>query len=134
MPFSKGTSGNPAGKAPGTRDRATRAAEQLLAGEAKQLTRKCIQMALAGDVQAMRLCMERIAPVRRGSAVRVPLPAINSASDVNTALSVITAAVSDGTLTTAEASELAALIEAARKSIELVQIEARLTALEQRHA
>jgi hypothetical protein len=46
---------NPAGKRPGTRNRATRALEELLDGEAGALTRKAIELALAGDMTALRL-------------------------------------------------------------------------------
>ena len=51
-PFPKGKSGNPAGKAPGTRHKATQAALALLEGEGEALTRKAVQMALAGDTSA----------------------------------------------------------------------------------
>ena len=53
--------GNP-GKPKGTRHRATRAALALLEGEVEALTRRAIQAALEGDMTAMRLCIERIAP------------------------------------------------------------------------
>lgn len=42
------------------------------------------------------------------------------------------AAISKGELTTDEASGIAAVVEAARKSIELAEIEARIAALEAR--
>ena len=58
--FSKGTSGNPAGRPPGSRDRATLLMESLLEGEAEQLTRKAIELALAGDIATLRLCLERL--------------------------------------------------------------------------
>ena len=64
-PFPKGTSGNPAGKPCGARHRTTRAAELLLDGEARALTRKCIELAKEGDRSALRLCLERIIPPRR---------------------------------------------------------------------
>jgi hypothetical protein len=60
--FPKGRSGNPAGKLKGTRHRTTLAAEALLDGEAEALTRKVIEMALAGDSAALRLCLDRILP------------------------------------------------------------------------
>jgi hypothetical protein len=41
------------------------AAEALLDGEAEALTRKAIEMAMAGDTTALRLCLERI--LRLGS-------------------------------------------------------------------
>ena len=61
-PFEKGRSGNPAGRRPGSRNKATLAAAALLAGEAEALTRKAVEMALDGDPTAMRLCMERVLP------------------------------------------------------------------------
>jgi hypothetical protein len=67
MAFSKGQSGNPAGKPPGARHRATMAAEALLDGEVQALTRKAIERALEGDGVALRLCLERC---RRGRADR----------------------------------------------------------------
>jgi len=54
----------------------------LLDGEAEELTRKCIELAKAGDTTALRLCMERIAPVRKGRPVNVNLPPIATAVDV----------------------------------------------------
>ena len=48
-PFEKGRSGNPAGRRPGSRNKATLAAAALLAGEAEALTRTAVEFALAGD-------------------------------------------------------------------------------------
>jgi hypothetical protein len=104
----------------------------MLGDEAKSLTRKAIELALNGDVHALRICLDRIMPIRRGRPVHVSLPDIKTASDVTTALSAIAAAIGRGELTTDEASGIAAVVEATRKSIELVEIEARIAALEAR--
>lgn len=61
-----GVSGNPAGKPRGPRHQATRAAEALLEGEAEGLARIAVEAALSGDVQALRLCLDRILPPRKG--------------------------------------------------------------------
>src|SRR4051795_3579038 len=53
--------GNP-GRPLGARNRATLAAMALLEGEAEALTRRCVELALAGDTTAMRLCLERLCP------------------------------------------------------------------------
>jgi hypothetical protein len=58
--FAKGFSANPRGNPKGSRHRATLAAEALLDGDAEALTRKCVEMALAGDATAMRLCLDRL--------------------------------------------------------------------------
>ena len=58
-PFEKGRSGNPAGRRPGSRNKATLAAATLLDGEALGLTRRDIEVALAGDMLAMKLCLGR---------------------------------------------------------------------------
>ena len=72
-PFQKGQSGNPSGRPKGARNKATLAMEILLDGEADRLTRKVVEMALAGDTTALRLCLERIMPPE-GSAGDVRLP------------------------------------------------------------
>jgi Family of unknown function (DUF5681) len=57
MTFKPGKSGNPAGKPPGAKNRTTLAVEALLDGEAETLTRKAIELASGGDMQALRLCL-----------------------------------------------------------------------------
>ena len=77
-PFPKGQSGNPAGRPAGARNRRTLAAVRLLDGEAEALTRKAVELALAGDAMALKLCLERILPPARERAVRFALPAIEA--------------------------------------------------------
>lgn len=110
--FQKGRSGNPAGKPKGTRHRATLAAETLLDGEAEALTRKAVELALAGDVIALRLCLDRILSPRRERPVTFTLPALRSAVDSAAAMAAILAAVGDGHIGLAEASEAAKLVDA----------------------
>ena len=72
--FSKGTSGNPAGQPLGSRNHATLLMESLLEGEAEQLTRKAIELALAGDITALLLCLERLIPPRKDRPIHLILP------------------------------------------------------------
>src|ERR1700726_2110371 len=69
--FAPGISGNPRGRRPGTRNRATAVAAQLLEGEAPRLIRRCIELALAGDTTALRLCLDRILPPVRDRPVQL---------------------------------------------------------------
>ena len=128
--FAPGASGNPLGKAKGARHRVTQAVETLLEGEAEALTRKAIELGLAGDLTALRLCLDRIAPARRERLVTFALPKIACAADHPEALAAIIKAVGNGDLTPAEAQSVSAIIAEHRKALETADLEARLTALE----
>ena len=128
--FKPGQSGNPAGKAKGTRHRATRAAEALLDGEVEALTRKAVEMALGGDTVAMRLCLDRILPVRRDRHIAFTLPELETAADAVKATAALAAAVATGEVTPSEAAELSKLVESFTKAIELHEIQHRLETLE----
>jgi hypothetical protein len=62
--FPKGQSGNPGGRPKGSRNATTIALETLLDGQATALTQKAIDVALTGDIPALRLCLDRILPPR----------------------------------------------------------------------
>lgn len=121
--------GNP-GKPHGSRHKATQAVRALIEGEAEQLTRKAVELALAGDVTALRLCIERLAPAPKDSPVPFKVPAMQTAADAAGALASIVAAVASGELTPGEAERIAALIDAWRKALETSELAARVEALE----
>ena len=131
-PFEKGRSGNPAGKPAGTRNSTTMAIEKLLDGEGTAITRTCIERAKAGDGIALRLVMERIAPLRRGRPVQFELPQIDKASDLALALGGILKATASGALTPEEAAMIAGVLETKRRAIETGELENRLNQLEDR--
>jgi hypothetical protein len=95
--------GNP-GKPKGTRHRTTLAVEALLEGEAEKLTRKAIDLALEGDVTALRLCFERIAPARKDRPIWVDLPPLHGADDMSAASAALIQSVAKGQLTPCEAA------------------------------
>lgn len=72
--FLPGASGNPAGRPPGARNRSTQAALELLEGEAQAITKKAIDLALAGDIQAIRLCLERLLPRLQATTTTLNMP------------------------------------------------------------
>ncbi len=122
--------GNP-GKPPGTRCRATKAVEALLDGSVDALTRKAIEMALAGDPTAMRLCLERIIAPRKDRPVRFGLPPLERPEDGPQALAKIAEAAAEGELTPGEASDIAGLVSRwadARTNADLLNRLARLEA------
>jgi hypothetical protein len=96
MTFKPGQSGNPDGRPKGARNRATVAAERLLDGEAEALSRKAVQLALAGDLSALRLCLDRVVPARKDRPVFFELPKMNEARAAVKASAAIVAAVASG--------------------------------------
>jgi hypothetical protein len=129
-PWPRGVSGNPAGKKPGTRNRATMLGQELLDAQAPNLVRKAISMAIRGDVAALRICMDRIVPVARHRTVRFSLPTLSSAKDASAAMAAVLAAVAEGTLTPDEVSELSNLVANFVKTLEVTALGERIEALE----
>ena len=128
--FPPGQSGNPAGRPKGARNKATLALETLLDGQAEALTQKAIELALGGDMMALRMCLDRILPARRDRPVSIEMPTINTAADAKEASAALLAAVAAGSLTPSEAAEIGKLIDAYVKAVETTEVLARLEKLE----
>lgn len=125
-PFAAGNPGRPKG----ARHKITRAVEALLEGEAEALTRKAVEAALDGDMTALRLCLDRLAPVRRDAPVRFDLGRLDGPAAALEATAKAIEAMAEGELTPTEAAAVVGLLEAYRKAFETVEIERRLAALE----
>lgn len=123
--------GNP-GKPRGARHKTTLAIEALLEGEHEALTRKAIEMALAGDGPALRLCLDRLAPPRRDAPISIALAPVRSIGDAVEASAQLLAAVAAGDVTPDEAGRVMALLTAHRGIIETGDLEKRIAALEGR--
>jgi hypothetical protein len=116
----KGVSGNPAGRPKGARHKYLVAIEELLDDEAEGLTRKAIELALAGDTTALRLCLERILPPRRDRPVALELPSMEGVKDLGRATAALLEAVAAGEMTPGEAVEIGKLIDALTKLVDLI--------------
>ncbi len=128
--FVKGKSGNPAGRPKGSRNRTTLAVEALLDGDATKLTKKAIERALAGDVTALRLCLDRISPPSRERRLDFTLPPLESADDLPEATGAIIGAVASGELGLSEGEALLRMMDCFRRAFDSAEIERRLNALE----
>jgi hypothetical protein len=128
--FAPGVSGNPRGRARGSRSRATVFCQALLDGEAEQIVQATITAAKAGDVSAQKLCLDRlIAPVKDRPVV-FALIETPGGLDVGASLASLAQAVAAGRITPGEASDVSRLLETAARAIELEAVQARLDALE----
>jgi len=130
--FRPGESGNPRGRPKGSRNKALLALDKLGAEAAEKVLQAAIAAALAGDVQAQRLLLSRLWPERRGRPIHLDLPQIRGPADVAAGLEHLIDAVAQGVLTPEEAQPVAALLKDRVQVFELVELEARITKLEQR--
>ncbi|MCX7309350.1 MAG: DUF5681 domain-containing protein [Afipia sp.] len=129
--FKPGQSGNPDGRPKGARHRTTVAIEALLDGEGMALTRKAIELAKAGDMVALRLCLDRILPPRKDRPITFGLPEIKSPEQAAATISTVLSAVAVGELTPGEASEIAKLVDTYLRGVEVNELTERLERLEQ---
>jgi hypothetical protein len=91
-----------------------------------------IRAAKSGEVAAIKLVLERVAPLPRNRPVHFDMPPIETSADLGEAMGAILQAAADGSLTPDEAVSVASLIETRRKTLETMELERRIARLEQR--
>lgn len=101
--YQKGQSGNPAGRPKGSLNQTTLACQELLDGEAGAITRKAVEIALEGDLTAIRLCLERIIPPRKERPICIDLPKMAKGADWRQFTGALLEAVKSGAITINEA-------------------------------
>lgn len=131
MVFKKGESGNPQGRPIGSRNKSTLAALSLIEDEGEQLTRKAVELALNGDIQALKLCMDRLAPSAKERPLEAfVLPQITDQRSVLDVLEEVAKRLSAGELLPSESSALCRVLEQYRKHYETTELAERLETLE----
>lgn len=132
-PFQPGNPGNPGGpgRPEGSRNMATVLLDRLASGDAEAVLLKQLELAKAGDQRAAEIVLSRVWPTRKSRPVSLTLPAIKTAADVVSALGSVANAMAEGDLTPDEAQAVSVVLEGKRRAIETVELEARITALEQ---
>jgi hypothetical protein len=129
--WEKGHVANPKGINGSTfRHKAAQAAANLFDGEAEHLSRRCVELALAGDIGAMKVAIERILPPRRGRPFKFKLPELHTIADAQAALATLAAGMTNGEVLIDEALAAAEVVQAFAKILELSEFESRLAALE----
>jgi len=134
QPFAPGQSGNPHGRPAGARNRVTALAQRLMDADAEPVILALIEAAKGGDVAAIKLVLERVAPLPRNRPVHFAAPAIETPADLGAAMGAVLQAVAAGELAPDEAVSIASLIETRRRTIETLELDARIAALEQSKA
>jgi hypothetical protein len=130
-PFKPGQSGNPKGRRAGTPNRVSVLAQRLMDSDAEAVILALIGAAKNGDVSAIKLVLERVAPLPRNRPVHFAMPAIDTPADLGRGMTAVLQAVAAGDMTPNEAVSIASLIETRRRTIETIELDLRVAALEQ---
>ena len=110
------------------------AAQILEAWEAAaaEIIGTAVTLARRGDIGALRLILERIAPTPRGRTLSLQdMPRLESVADVPKLHAHLVVLVAAGTITPEESAAMATVLEKYVTSIEAVDHEQRLAAIEQ---
>ena len=129
-PFAAGVSGNAKGRPKGSRSRASVVIDRIAEADASEILKMILAMAKTGDLTAALWVASRIIPPARDRAIRVAIPATDSLAGIEQAHDVVLDAVSAGSITLAEATSLASLIEGRRRTFEVGELERRIAEIE----
>jgi hypothetical protein len=117
--FQAGQSGESSRTQTGILESCTMAAQALIDGEVDALTRKAVDLALEGNMAALKLCLERLCPPKKERPLSVNLPAIEEVSALPKLTSALLTAVGKGELTAGEVGALSALVSSHGKALEM---------------
>lgn len=129
MAFKKGKSGNPTGKPIGAKSRLTKLREGLTK-DLPGLLDKVKSAALAGDMTAAKMLLDRTLPPVRAESAPVHIPELAEGKTLSEKAQAIINAVANGVLAPSIASELLSALGAVCKIIETDDLENRIAALE----
>ena len=116
--FSKGASGNPAGRPPNSPNKMSRVAFEKLGANAEEIVMAVIEKAIAGDTAALRMCLERIAPPVRSTAVSITLPKCETPRDISKGYDALFDILARGDITLDEFLRISNVLESRRKALE----------------
>ncbi len=124
-----GQTGNPKGRPPGQSD-ITKLRKSIM-NDAPDILAGLVTAAKAGDVQAARLILERVLPPLKPTEQSIEL---ELTGDTLTGQGrAVLSAVSAGALAPGQGSQLIAAIGALARVVEIDELSARITALEENH-
>jgi len=127
--FAKGNKASP-GRKQGSRNAATVLLDNMMEGEGQAVVQAVIDQAKAGDVQAARMILDRIAPPRKGARIQIDLPAMQTSHDVSKASAALLEAVANGDISPDEGQAVVSIVEARRRALETSELEERVSKIE----
>ena len=129
----KGKSGNPTGRKFGSMNNVTIASANLFEDEGEALTRKLIELALAGNVACLRHAVDRLHPVKRSAPIKLEgMPAVQDIESAAEASAFLLEKVSTGEVSPQDAEMVSRLVDKLINATEWVDIEQELQRLTER--
>lgn len=123
--WKKGQSGNPGG-----RPRRERVVSGMLDVMTPEILARAYEAGMQDSTADRKLILDRGAPVPKGGTTTIDLGPVGTLADCQAAVQRITDAVGSGELAPNDAPPLLLLVETARKTIENLDFEQRLAAIE----
>jgi hypothetical protein len=108
--FPRGTSGNPAGRPPGSKNKLPELFQTVIDENGPEVIYQLVAAARKGHPLAVRQFMARAWPIPKERTINLPLPKISNLEDAVVASSVILEAVANGEITHGEAKALLDLV------------------------
>lgn len=125
-----GASPNPSGRPQGSRNKATLAVLAIMEDEGERISKKAVELALNGDMTAIKLVIERLIPVRKHRSLSIELPVLDSTENIIEAIKQVIMAASTGEISTREAQDFLIMLENLRKTLDVAELEHRLKIVE----
>lgn len=102
----------------------------MLVSKSDKLIGKAVELALDGDAQALRLCLERILPALKSKDSAVTIPALVKAQTLAEKGQAVMKAAADGDITPTEAATVMQALTGLVRIVEIDELEKRIAALE----
>jgi len=129
--FAKGHSGNRQGKPKGARNKTTLAVLELIDDNSLLITETLMEKALDGDITALKLCIDRIAPPMKEMPISaIELPMLTGSESVLTSLSIVTQKLCNGELLPSQAKAVSNMLDTYQKQLDLEKLKERVENLE----
>lgn len=116
----------------GSRNKVSLAADNIFDGESESLSRQAIDMALSGDRVMLKLCIDRVCPVKRSTPIKLPgLPKVKATKDLSKLTGFLLESVGSGKLSATDAEVLSRVVDKHSHALKLCDLAHRLQEVEE---